>query len=172
MRYQPTNEKLIIIDTEQYAGNFEREMVAYITARTGECGVGEEQREMAERELPDFARDWFEDHLMDTPDDHGCFRPASISATPGWTNNGYGEHTRLDPDEDPSWPAYLSVEMVFDEWPPLEVLEVIYERAVEFCAKYGTLVQHIKDDTRLTLTGIRHVDRVVEDRDWRKWEPA
>ncbi|KKK83825.1 hypothetical protein LCGC14_2789530, partial [marine sediment metagenome] len=31
---------IFIIDTDSYAGNFEREMCAYITGRVGECGVG------------------------------------------------------------------------------------------------------------------------------------
>ena len=31
-----------IVDTDSYAGNFEREMCAYMTGHIGECSVGEE----------------------------------------------------------------------------------------------------------------------------------
>ena len=39
-----TSETLytFIIDTEQYSGNFERQMTAYMTAQIGDCEVGEE----------------------------------------------------------------------------------------------------------------------------------
>jgi hypothetical protein len=33
---------LFVVDTDTYAGNFEREMCAYITGQVGECEVGEE----------------------------------------------------------------------------------------------------------------------------------
>jgi hypothetical protein len=33
---------VFIIDTEQYAGNFEREMCAYCTGILGDCEVGED----------------------------------------------------------------------------------------------------------------------------------
>jgi hypothetical protein len=33
---------IFVVDTEEYAGNFEREMCAYATGMTGECGVGYE----------------------------------------------------------------------------------------------------------------------------------
>jgi len=37
---------IFVIDTDTYAGNFERPMCAYMTGRVGECGVGEEFAEM------------------------------------------------------------------------------------------------------------------------------
>jgi len=39
-----------IIDTDQYAGNFEREMCAYLTGTVGECGVGDEFAELFSKE--------------------------------------------------------------------------------------------------------------------------
>ncbi len=38
MQEQP-NPYLFVIDTDTYAGNFEREMCAYVTGQIGECEV-------------------------------------------------------------------------------------------------------------------------------------
>lgn len=91
----------IVIDTDTYAGNFERPMCAFITGRVGECGVGEEQAKQTRLELPEFAKDWFDNSIISVPDDHGCSRPASIWPTPGWFNDGLGSHWEegSDPNE-------------------------------------------------------------------------
>jgi hypothetical protein len=70
----------IIIDTEQYAGNFERELCAFLTGRVGDCGVGDEY----EDENPLF------ENVIDVPDEDGCRRPCSIYPTKGWFNHGWG----------------------------------------------------------------------------------
>jgi len=44
-----------IIDTNEYAGNFEREMCAYCTGQIGDCGVGEEEAEKFEKILCRFS---------------------------------------------------------------------------------------------------------------------
>lgn len=90
----PTS-KIIIIDTTSYAGNFERELCAYVTGQYGECGVGDDLAEQASAEIRHI--EWWNDHIAQEADDHGCRRPASIWATPGWFNNGNGGHYRDDP---------------------------------------------------------------------------
>jgi len=79
---------LFVVDTTDYAGNFERELCAYITGRVGECGKGQDQAKdfVEETGLQPF------ENVMDEPDEHGCHRPAAIYATPGWFNHGHGEH--------------------------------------------------------------------------------
>lgn len=41
---------IFIVDTGSYSGNFEREMVAYMTGCTGECEVGDDLAELANAE--------------------------------------------------------------------------------------------------------------------------
>jgi CRISPR-associated protein Cas6 len=90
---------LFVVDTEQYAGNFERSMVAWITGHTGDCGVGKGDARRAREELPADVQGWFEDHVMSEPDEQGCHRPAAIWPTPGWFNNGLGGHFRDEAPE-------------------------------------------------------------------------
>lgn len=81
---------VFIIDTEQYAGNFDRQMCAYLTGIYGECGVG---KGLAEEFLAQEGMETlrlFEEHVDNAPDNHGTLRPTSIWPTPGWFNNGHG----------------------------------------------------------------------------------
>ena len=41
----------LIVDTENYAGNFERELVAYATGCYGDCGVGDGEAEDAREDM-------------------------------------------------------------------------------------------------------------------------
>ena len=136
---------VVAIDTNEYSGNFERPMCAFITGQVGDCGVGEELIEDALEELAkdtfNNTLDWIEDHIVSEADDHGCYRPASIWPTPGRANNGSGGHFDADklPKEecwnDTNWPAYESVAIFFDEVPPKEVIDVMMERALRFASE-------------------------------------
>lgn len=66
-------EYLFVIDTDSYAGNFEREMCAYLTNQIGECTVGEK---FIDLDNP-IAKE-MEDIILQKPDEHGCFRPVTI----------------------------------------------------------------------------------------------
>lgn len=140
----------IIIDTEQYAGNFEREMVAYVTGLVGECDVGERQAVEARESLSPDVLGWFDACVVYVPDEHGCKRPANIAPTPGWSNNGLGAHRKLKSNESPKYLAYLSVEMVVREWPPDDVAAVIVERVREFCQRREIPVTRIRCVERTT----------------------
>ena len=94
-----------VIDTDSYAGNFEREMCAYLTGHVGECEVGEEY---VDEDLPmNF------DNVLDVGDDHGCYRPVSI-----WMN---------EPKT-----SYESVAIFFDTKPTQEQIDFMKERAKGF----------------------------------------
>lgn len=43
---------VFVIDTDKYAGNFERAMTAFCTGRTGECDVGREQAVLFHEDYP------------------------------------------------------------------------------------------------------------------------
>src|SRR6187397_1215283 len=64
-------EYQLIVKTNSYAGNFEREMCAFMTGQIGECGVGSEfvEKEIAEK---------FGDKISGKTDDHACFRPVEV----------------------------------------------------------------------------------------------
>lgn len=74
----------VIVDTNKYAGNFEREMCAYATGQIGECGVGSE--EVVEN-IPHSL--WW-GIFVDEVCDEGCYRPVALSPTPGYINDGMG----------------------------------------------------------------------------------
>ena len=155
------NMYAFVVDTNEYAGNFERELTAYCTGRIGECSVGDE---MAKVFLQDtgLSSEHF-DTIIDVPDEHGHFRPTSIYPTPGYFNPGMGgefldgqedaalahyrkkvlEYRRqypgslLEVDENvlKKHPAYLSVAIYFGAKPSSEHVALIKERAVLFFSR-------------------------------------
>jgi len=89
---QKTGGWIFVIDTDEYDGNFERELTAYITGQVGECGVGGEMAELYRAEAGGQSEDKFDDLLEHRADDNGCHRPCAIYPTPGWFNHGMGGH--------------------------------------------------------------------------------
>lgn len=89
---------VVAIDTNQYAGNFEREMCAYITGQYGDCGVGDD---IANTEKPNIQNyDWFNQHVVQEDDDSAyvCRRPCAIWPTQGWINDGMGTEFKDTPE--------------------------------------------------------------------------
>jgi hypothetical protein len=74
---------IFIIDTDSYAGNFERDMCAYVTGVVGHCGVGEEFAEMYNEDIKE-EESVFLDYLEFRSDDRGCARPTKCWPTEGW----------------------------------------------------------------------------------------
>lgn len=89
----PSNLYIFTVDTEEHAGGFERQLVAFISGQVGECNVGgeiaEATQEKMTQECPDILA-WLDLHVSQEPDEHGTLRPASIWTTPGWINDGMG----------------------------------------------------------------------------------
>lgn len=69
---------IFIIDTDEYAGNFEREMCAFCTGTVGDCEVGHKERKMFVEDCGKDKAEKMLEMLDQQCDDHGCFRPASI----------------------------------------------------------------------------------------------
>ena len=143
--------KHIIIDTEDYAGNFERPMVAYITGQLGDCGVGEGSQLEALAELPEDIREWFDDNVEEHSD-NGCYRPAKIAITPLWANDGKGNFSKVSADDPTGFPAYLSVAFVVSEWPPDNIIACILERARSFCEKRSITYVRVRFATVESVT--------------------
>lgn len=210
--------RMIVIDTTSYAGNFERELCAYATGQYGECGVGAEIADAAGQEIA--AIDWWAAHIVHEPDQNDTLRPVTIWPTPGWFNNGCGEHYLDDPanydlavdaavdylrryhdehnvsvkeriasrnfesgDKPGAWteeaclrtlasseahirqvaerrqrhPAFLSVAIFVDEFPPESVLEEMRARAELFCGRPQDFAPTFKygEEKAIELTGFR-----------------
>lgn len=101
---------LFVVDTDSFAGNFERQMCAFMTGQIGECGVGAEQAKLFVDSASDALVERMEALIGMEPDDNGCWRPAKIYPNPSWFNNGRGGHYRKD---DPTAPNRAQID--YDE---------------------------------------------------------
>lgn len=94
-----------VIDTNKYAGNFERKMCAYITGQIGECGVGDKIAEIARCQISKDILKCLDNNIVFKPDEHGCCRPCEIYPTSGFYNNSLG-FEYVDGEEDKAIEAF------------------------------------------------------------------
>ena len=81
---------IFIIDTDSYAGNFERDMCAYVTGVVGDCEVGDDFAALYLKEVPSKDKySIFHDYIEQRADEHGCCRPTECWPTEGWLSVGY-----------------------------------------------------------------------------------
>jgi hypothetical protein len=122
-----------IIDTNEYAGNFERELTAYCTGIIGDCGVGSEF-------INESISSIFEEDIQQVCDDHGCPRPCEIV-----------------PNKDMQ---YNSLSIYFNNKPTEEQINIIKERAELFNEARkttGNMAQFYKD-SKIQILGYRLIE--------------
>ncbi len=127
---------VFIIDTDQYAGNFERPMCAYLTGTIGECEVGEEEAKKFKEKFGEEKQEEIEDLIERRPDDHGCSRPTTIWLTP--------KKYKTE--------SYCSVAIFFNEKPTEEIIKMMKERAEEFVSNRKT---RYNNDPKIKILGFR-----------------
>mgnify|MGYP001618537458 CR=1 FL=1 len=135
---------LFVIDTKDYAGNFERLLTAWITGVLGECGVGREERAAARAALSPKVQKWYADHVVLCPDEHGCHRPTSIWQGPKGAEKKFG--------------PYSSVAIFLDRKPPVSIIKVMKDRAGTFNQR---VVRSKMLPENITITGFRLIQREI-----------
>lgn len=131
---------VFIIDTDQYSGNFERELCAFLTGSVGECGVGDGEQALFKEngQFQDLA-----DKTSFQPDDNGCSRPATI-----WETGKVG--------------VYKSVAIFFDSMPSPEEVAFMKQRAKEFIDVHLANVRRYNKKAKpLTIEGFRMIRQEV-----------
>jgi hypothetical protein len=90
MAIDEPRSKMVVFDTETYAGNFERSFPAYVT------GIGDTDYDRVRRVLsiPTNTSDseWFEANCITEEGESGFDVYSTIYPTPGWYNDGFGNH--------------------------------------------------------------------------------
>lgn len=174
----------IIIDTNLYAGNFEREMCATLTGHCGECGVGAEEASETFLDMSDDVKGWWTNNIGSVYD--GCWRPVGITGTPGYFNHGMGgeyldtpenriialvdynqkirDYNELHPtanmkekDEVSIWPACLSVAIEVDaKVIPSWIIDDMTARLTEYVLHYHTSGKSYQNRKKMELLDIRY----------------
>lgn len=121
---------IFVIDTKDYAGNFERNLCAYVTGITGDCEVGSDYADLFSQEIDTDKEDLFEEIELRSEHD-GCARPCAIFKSPNSTK-------------------YNSVAIFFYKKPNKDLILLMKERA----KKYN---DHLLSefDSSITITGFR-----------------
>lgn len=151
-----------VVDTDSYAGNFERELACYVVGQCDDHGEhrGGPYREMYERDFK--GKDPFEDlveHRINDPGDDGIMRaPMDLAPTPGYENDGHGNHRPIASGKKPKHPAYNSVAIFLSRKPKDKELKILVARAKAF----ADLPKTKQWDSRPKILGIRLVEERTE----------
>lgn len=139
---------VFIIDTDQYAGNFEREMCAYCTGTVGQCEVGGEMttlfKEDFELEDDKYGEDNpFMDYIDNwVMDEDGCGRPTSIWGNPAGDNCN-------------------SVAIFFELEPTEEHIKIMKERSSDFAKNRPDWKDYLGDKKPMNILGFRLLKQEV-----------
>ena len=146
----------LIVDTENYAGDFARDLTYYTTGCMGDCHYSSPLVEQARKDMRYGA--WWAEHLVEQSMPGGRAQIATMAETPHWFNDGYGRMYRIDDgcaeNITTRCAAYLSVRLLTDELPPPEVWDEFQERVIDFC-EHVFPTSHLGRQRRIVLTGVR-----------------
>jgi len=142
--------EILVIDTDAYSGNFERELTGWITGAEGFDDVTDlrlvEQTQLAHPDLTAYFDKWeivLATHTFDSEyNDTHC----GIMTTPGWTNDGHGTHRKLEPGEKSQYSSYQSVGIAISR-------SEIGEGEAEFLATVKQLAEEFAADTTRRYIG-------------------
>lgn len=120
-------QKGFVIDTNKYSGNFEREMCAYLTGHTGDCGVGDKEKaeyfELFPVAVAGVAQIQEEEYEIDFE------RPCGIYPTENLWNNGMGFHYKEGEEE-----------LALQKWK--ESMVAYKEKSIKMYQSYYTTLPH------------------------------
>lgn len=116
---------LFVVDTNKYAGNFEREMCAYITGQVNESEVGKEEAGEAQSEIPGAVSriERIIGDVVDDNDDIPVFSPVTIFPNQRVEN------------------ANNSVAIYFEKLPESDLIDIMKSRANEFASRKDIFIE-------------------------------
>jgi len=162
-----------IVDTNQPAYPFHRELAAYVVGATPLWGKNSDEA-AAGQFLELLARgamraaapalDWTEEAVAHLPTEDGIRTPVTCVPTPGWVLDGVGQAYRVDqvaPSVEARLSSFQSVAISFER--PLTSAEVqqLQERAQAFVQ--STMYQRSEGGAPAAITGYRLVESVTVD---------
>lgn len=133
---------IIIVDTDKYSGNFEREMFGYVTGviceNVYDRGCAKQARENDYKDCKEYF-DWWAVNVSEYVfDDEYGEMPVGIVPTPGYYNDGNGKHYKENENKKvkskKKWPAYQSVGIAVSVELPQNVLDTFKKRVYDFCS--------------------------------------
>lgn len=152
----------IIIDTEQYAGNFEHELGAWITGV--EIGRAVKIAKLVAKDLPKEIHNWFINNLTEYDENDQYLHYANVVITPGWTNTTSG-FIKVESEKEIKYPAYLSVGINLHKRPTEEIIKFVKERVYSYneflkSSENGIFLNR----NPITVTGFRLREEIISYR--------
>lgn len=162
-----SEDYILVIDTDQFAGNFAEELCAYTTGFYGE------QAEVKIRSVSDlFYRDHdiadddgpkgilaeeknpFHGFVTDQMNEEGYYSPVAVWPSRKYGVNASGEYAELKEEnyDDYNFPAGFSVGIFFGENPPSDLVKTVKERTKKF---FEEIYPNMKGGKKVVAEGFR-----------------
>jgi len=174
---------IFVVDTDRHSGDFARELCAHMTGMPPVCYGGTDAYAKAYRDEMGVREDEdYNDHIVHVDDEQG---QCSVWPTPGWFDDGMGNHYREGSigdedvrrkytaerrirfgDDEPfsKHPAHRSVAIFMDRRPADEEIRIMIDRARKF-------VLGDDPDETPAVEGFRLLLRTVNERTLMSWPP-
>lgn len=144
----------LVIDTDTYAGNFERALLAAATGVLTEYATGEAEEEASKYDGPDMSN--VVGYMLNESGSNPFIDRCTIYPTPGWGNDGKGNEYRVTPDRPAKHPAYLSVRIPIGRPLSADHLDGVKRRALAFATREGFKIagfRYVQDRTQARSVG-------------------
>lgn len=125
----------LVIDTTEFAGKFEREMLAACFGLVSPFPTEDADTISDAYDGPDMSM--VVGALPGEPNGDAV----EVYPTPGWSNDGNGGYTRIALDAKPECPAYKSVRVALERPLTTEELAGVRRRAEAFAAQKGFVIE-------------------------------
>lgn len=149
-----------VVDTDTYAGSFERELCVYVTGQYSEetCNGFVEKYIKLIKPEKEYLNSIFENLVTSRlceHDGYGHQSPVVIFPTPGYSNDGDGNACKVDAEHPFKYPSYQSVAIFMDKRPDDATIKLMKERVDKF-------LQRLPRVERFKLIGYRIIECTVD----------
>ncbi len=158
----------IVVDTDTYSGDFEREMATFVFGAVSEYGCADLLEKIDSADLALMKWAWDSDTgegalELQQDEDYGASEFQRIEPTPNWANNGMAKQAQLKDELTGTAPAYQSVAFRFNRELTPEELALVVERGKLFPAFYKAYEPHIQPNhaAGISIIDVRLVERLI-----------
>lgn len=162
-----SEDYIIVIDTDHFAGPFAEQLCAYVTGYYGEKADNKvrnvsdlfyRDHDIADDDGPKglLAEDKnpFHGYISDQMNEEGCYSPVAVWPSRKYGVNASGDYAKLTDDnyDDYNFPAGFSVGIFFSENPAVDLVKTVKDRTKKF---FEEVYPSLKGGTKVVAESFR-----------------
>jgi len=170
---------LFVIDTEQFVGDFDREMTAYVTGRVSSDGIASKEAQLFYKETNLWTGDWNNSSLdvkscyskLNNPfgfvmlqtDNDGVRNPSEMYSTQGWVSVDGQYVKEAEANGLMRGTAFLSLAIYMERTPTEHEESLLVERSHKFTDYWKS---------KIDIAGFRLIEKTISEETIQHWHGA